>query len=375
MKIAIINITGGGISGGYKKYLKNMLPRMSRHHEIEAILCASPQNLAVLSWFEVMDNVTFVNCKPFNVFGNKDTGLHNQLEHFHPDVIFVPIERYFKHRNIPTVCMLQNMLPMVPIRHSSMFETIRNKVQKAIAQKAVEGSRRIIAISGFVSEFMQQEWQIPSHKIGIVYNGVNLPQDEELTIPATVSPEWTGNFVFTAGSIELFRGLEDILRAVHHLRQHGWAERVIIAGSARPAMMSYYRKLQRLVDQLGVRENICWAGMLNENEMAWCYRNARAYIMTSRVEACPNTALEAMSYGTIIISTNVPPMYEFFGEAAKYYTPGDFRGLSEKIIEALNQTTKERIDISEVVVARALTFSWQKTVESTVDELKLAIKL
>lgn len=71
MKIAIINLTGGGMSGGYKKYLRNVLPRMAAHPDVEALLCAAPESLNVQGWFEPLSNVEFVNCKSYLfVFGS-----------------------------------------------------------------------------------------------------------------------------------------------------------------------------------------------------------------------------------------------------------------------------------------------------------------
>ena len=65
MRVAIINITGGGISGGYKKYLRNMLPRMAKNSEIENILCATPSSIDIQSWFSFLPKVKFIICKSF----------------------------------------------------------------------------------------------------------------------------------------------------------------------------------------------------------------------------------------------------------------------------------------------------------------------
>jgi len=65
MRVAIINLTGGGMSEGYRKYLRNVLSRMARHNDVEAILCASPESIDVQSWVNSMPNVRFVSCKPF----------------------------------------------------------------------------------------------------------------------------------------------------------------------------------------------------------------------------------------------------------------------------------------------------------------------
>jgi len=106
VKIAIINLTGGGISGGYRKYLQNILPKLAGYHEVEEVLCASPKSIKVQDWFRFLPKVNFISCKPFNF-------IHYALEHelkkalkiFSPDVIFIPVERYFKYDSkYGTIC-------------------------------------------------------------------------------------------------------------------------------------------------------------------------------------------------------------------------------------------------------------------------------
>lgn len=373
LRIAILNLTGGGMSGGYKKYLKNLLPRLSLHNNIEAILCASPITLLVNTWFGPMHNVTFVDCKPYSIISRKDEKLHRELDAFKPNVIFIPMERYFKYKNTPVVCMLTNMLPLINFQYITLRETLRNRIQRTVAHIAVKKSIRVIAVSNFVSDFMQREWKIALKKIGVVYHGVRVPPDEYLVAPTTVPIEWSGNFFFTAGSIEPYRGLEDILLASRLLLHNGYNIKIVVAGSARPILKSYFRKIHELVNKFGLHQNICWAGCLNEKEMAWCYQNARAYIMSSRVEACPNTALEAMSHGCHIISTKAPPMKEIFEETAEYYEPGDEKKLASCIIDTLQNSLEFRKSSSQAAVKRALEFSWEATVEKTISELKKTI--
>lgn len=65
MRIAIINLTGGRMSGGYRKYLINVLPKMAMHSEAEAILCASPLSIDIQNWFNSLPKVIFITCKSF----------------------------------------------------------------------------------------------------------------------------------------------------------------------------------------------------------------------------------------------------------------------------------------------------------------------
>ena len=54
MRVAIINLTGGGMSGGYRKYLCNVLPRMAVYDDVGAILCATPESIGIQDWFDPM---------------------------------------------------------------------------------------------------------------------------------------------------------------------------------------------------------------------------------------------------------------------------------------------------------------------------------
>jgi len=137
MKIAIINITGGGMSGGYRKYLQNVLPRIAAHPDVEAILCATPDSIGVSDWFDPMPNVRFVSCKPFR-FLHYDAKLLRELEKFSPDVIFVPTERYFQFDKVPVVSMLQNMKPFVDIDGNPLSEQFRNWMRRADGKRALK---------------------------------------------------------------------------------------------------------------------------------------------------------------------------------------------------------------------------------------------
>lgn len=94
--------------------------------------------------------------------------------------------------------------------------------------------------------------------------------------------------------------------------------------------------------------------------------------MTSRVEACPNTALEALSYGCNTVSTKNSPMPEFFKETALYYQAGDIESFIVQVAKAIEgaDSTSRR----DAARRRADEFSWQHTAESTMNELENALR-
>jgi glycosyltransferase involved in cell wall biosynthesis len=107
--------------------------------------------------------------------------------------------------------------------------------------------------------------------------------------------------------------------------------------------------------------------------MAWAFEQCAAFVVTSRAEACPNLALEAMSHGAAIVSTLQDPMPEFFGDAAAYYTPRDPGDLAARLVATLADRAGARAR-GQVGMARAGTFTWRQTADQTIAELQRAVE-
>jgi glycosyltransferase involved in cell wall biosynthesis len=222
-----------------------------------------------------------------------------------------------------------------------------------------------------VRDFLIQRWHVDEKKIGIVYHGIEQPP----TVCETIKPSGIDRrnefpIIFTAGSIRPARGLEDVIRAVALVRQRGVRLALLIAGEAGPASARYKEYLVRLTSRLGIESQVVWAGELEPLEMSWCFYHCAAYVMTSRVEACPNTALEAMSHGALCISADNPPMPELFGDAAVYYPSTLVEALADRLATSVLEISEgERETLRHAAARRARQFSWQRASDRTIDEL------
>jgi glycosyltransferase involved in cell wall biosynthesis len=97
--------------------------------------------------------------------------------------------------------------------------------------------------------------------------------------------------------------------------------------------------------------------------------------MTSRVEACPNIALEAMSHGAFCLAADNPPLPEFFQEAAIYYRPKCGEALAQTISSALAYSHGASALLRRQAGKRAGDFTWEETTERVIHELELATKM
>jgi glycosyltransferase involved in cell wall biosynthesis len=299
--------------------------------------------------------------------------LKKEIVAWKPDVVFVPTARGVACGDKPVVTMVRNMEPLVmPFSGNPVSERFKNIGRLLAARRACRRANRVIAVSNYVKNWLVRKWNIKEQEIGVVYHGVDPKSyiggsSESIVVSMESSP-----FLFTAGSIRPGRGLEDIIMALAIL-DTGKPVHLGIGGDVDRRMEAHCIRLKKMAVHLGIAERIHWLGKLNNAQMAWCYSHCEAFVMTSRVEACPNIALEAMSNGCITVASQNPPLPEFFAESAFYYPPKDAIGLAQAIGEALSLNDHEREAKSSTAKRIASGFSWKNCAVETVTELQKAI--
>jgi glycosyltransferase involved in cell wall biosynthesis len=367
MRVAIVNLTGGGMSGGYRKYLQELVPRLQARPEISWLGVAIPSSVEIPAIEEEL-----VARWPAGGYRSVRRWLQDWTASVRPDVVFIPTARWLPF-DAPTVVMVRNMEPLVvPFGGNPLPESGRNLFRARAARQACRRATRVIAVSRFVRSFLEERWKIDRSKLGVVYHGVTVPMDAGEVPKNPVVAALAGRpFLFTAGSIRPARGLEDLILALGKM-DRGLLIPLVIAGGVDPGMTRYAGRLKALAEGEGVAEGIVWGGSLSPGGMQWCYREATAFVMTSRTEACPNIALEAMACGVLPVSTNDPPMPEMFGEAAAFYAARDPESLARSLRTLLSRSDEERRALSARAITRAREFDWDRCASETLVELQKA---
>jgi glycosyltransferase involved in cell wall biosynthesis len=363
--VAIVNLTSGGISGGYLKYLESLIPLLRQDPRVSRLDVFIPEG------------VHLPGCASLRTWPPRDgvTGfpaLRADLARLAPDVVFFPTARRVDCGAVPTVVMVRNMEPLaVPFGGNTWRESLRNIARARVARAACERASRVIAVSNYVKGFITDRWHLPASRIARVYHGVHAPDAASAIAPPSLAG--VRRFVFTAGSIRPARGLEDLIRAAPALLRDHPDLAIVIAGKADAVAHAYEARMQHLAAKLGVARAILWTGQLSQMEMAWGYERCAAFVVTSRAEACPNVALEALSHGAPVVSTSQEPMPEFFKETATYYRPAHEAQLASRVSEMMTEPAAAAARRRETARARAAEFPWHRTADETVTELQRAI--
>jgi glycosyltransferase involved in cell wall biosynthesis len=370
MQVAVVNLTSGGMSGGYRKYLSRIVPLLQENPHVSRLdVFVPPQTLESLDVRQ-----EYLQAWPETDFLRRNIWLKRRLQNLSPDVIFVPTSVWLDYK-LPTVIMVRNMEPLVvPFNGNSLSESIKNLARAFFAKRACQHADRIIAVSQYVQDFLTERWGIPEQKISLVYHGIDdPPSDSQCVRPELFKERKLDSFLFTAGSIRPARGLQDIIRALAILSRENLRLRLVVAGAPSSSSHSHFRAIKQLAERLGVAGQVIWAGRLSSFEMAWCYRHCEWFVVTSRAEACPNIVLEAMSHGCEIVSSCQPPMPEFLRDAALYYEPENADSLARSLQTALFSSDHERERRRKAAKVRAADFDWNRTVSETTKQLTLAI--
>ena len=366
MRVAVVNLTSGGLSGGYRTYLRELVPRLARHHDIGALSVALPPG----SGFDA-DSLG-APCAEWSPGTRPAPWVRAFVRDHDVDVVFIPTARWCDTGR-PVVVMVRNMEPLVrPWTGNSLRDGLRNVLRRVAAREACRRADRVIAVSDFVSSVLSSRWSIPAGRIGVVRHGVAPAlRPEELERPPGVGADGAP-FIFTAGSIRPARGLEDLIGALPQMT-YAPSLQLVIAGHVDSGAERYARRLRMMAESLGVADRVTWTGNLSTSAMRWCFTNAACFVTTSRVEACPNTALEAMAQQALSVATNVAPMPEFFADCARYYTAGDARSLADAVRATLALSPSEAQHLRGRAGQRAGHFTWDGTADRTVDELRRAL--
>jgi O-antigen biosynthesis alpha-1,2-mannosyltransferase len=366
VRLAVACLSRGGLSGGFRKYLRSLVPLLRAEPRLQALdVFVPPAVVDALAAGGLPDLRTWPEDDPRRGFPR----LRAELSALGPDMVFVP-SAWHLDGGPPCVVMVRNMEPLEqPLRGHTLRAGLANLARAYVARRACRRATRVIAVSHHVERTVVERWGLDPAKVGVVPHGVD-PPGGDARKPTTPGIPDRG-FLFTAGSIRPARGLEDALDALAFRGERSPV--LVVAGEADADTRAHFRRLRERAARRGLAERVIWAGGLGPSEMRWCFEHCAAFLMTSRAEACPNVVLEAMSHGCLSVSIGRPPMTELFGESAVYYRGGDARDLAERIglVLGLAEETAERR--RQAARERVAPFTWARTAERTVSELEKAL--
>lgn len=230
---------------------------------------------------------------------------------------------------------------------------------------SVSRANRIIAISESTKRDLMAHFGVSADKVRVIYCGVDSPlkPDSDSTGVAQLRARYSlpEKFILYLGTIEPRKNIVRLLRAFAHAKRDArLPHRLVLVG----ARGWKYEKVDRVVEEESIENDVIFTGYAPQEELAPWYRAADLFVYPSLYEGFGLPPLDAMAYGTPVVTSNAASLPEVVGDAALTVTPEDERALADAIVRALTDH-----QLREAMIARGITqaskFSWERAARET----------
>jgi phosphatidyl-myo-inositol alpha-mannosyltransferase len=203
-------------------------------------------------------------------------------------------------------------------------------------------------------------------KFFVIPNGVDLPNQNKIKNSRRTH-------ILFIGRIEINQKGLDLLLNSFKLISGRTRKKLIIAGSGTP---KENRTLRNLVNSLGLSHKVEIAGRVSGKKWEKILKGAWVVVIPSRYETFPLVALEALAYGSPVVSFNIEGLGWLPGTVSLKARKFNNKQLSEHIL-ALSSDTKERRRLVRNIPKFINSYSWDNIAvkyDQAMEEVLLAKK-
>ena len=285
----------------------------------------------------------------------------SQIKGWKPDLVH---ETYFSlNRSAPASCpVVLTVFDMIPELEAIASQA---KSRTAIAQAsgldsikrtAVQRADHIICISEHTRGDLLKLYQVPAHKVSVVYLGCD---------PATVqnasanANRESRPYLLYVGLREGYKNFENLLLAIAQAPALQAEFDVLAFGGG-----TFTAAEQTLIARLGFKSNQVRQQAGNDATLNEAYQNAAAFVYPSAYEGFGLPPLEAMARNCPVISSSTSSMPEVIGSAGEYFDPQSIDCISHSI-EAVVFSKDRTQELIKLGNERVKLFTWQRCAQET----------
>jgi glycosyltransferase involved in cell wall biosynthesis len=278
-----------------------------------------------------------------------------------PDLLFVPAHV------IPLVCRP----PAIAVIHDVGYLWYRSAYSPLAwillylgTLRNARGARTVVVDSLATAHDVQRHLAVRPERIRVAYLGG--PDVRELAPEESLRARYRlpEQFFLFVGTLQPRKNVPTLLRAFAIARRHlGGGVALALAGQAGRGAPA----LKNLASALGISNSVRWLGYVPEEDRPGLYASAAAFVFPSLYEGFGLPVLEAMAWGTPVITSNVSSLPEVAGGAGILVDPRD----ADALAEAMAQVLEDRSLAARLVAAgrvQAARFRWDtcaEVIEST----------
>jgi glycosyltransferase involved in cell wall biosynthesis len=348
---------------GIGTYVRNLLRELARQDQTtEFVLLCRPEDCAAGAGLGGNFRAVPIRAQPYSAAEQILVPLDLRREGV--DLFHAP------HYTLPPFTPCRSVVTIHDCIHLMFPQYLPNRLAWAYARAsmwvATHRSDRVLTVSETSKRDILRFFQIPPEKIEVIYNAIDerfwtAPEEEEL-VRVRDRYQLNDPFLLYAGNIKPHKNLERLIDAFHRLRRSDGFDnlKLVIIGHEG----SRYALLRHAVHRHQLHKHVRFFGFVPDATLAVLYRLASVFVFPSLYEGFGLPPLEAMASGTPVVASNVSSLPEVAGNAALLVDPQDPDAIAGAIRIVLTDGTL-REELRARGLARARTFSWEKSVART----------
>ncbi|MFZ1250262.1 MAG: glycosyltransferase family 1 protein [Candidatus Microsaccharimonas sp.] len=231
----------------------------------------------------------------------------------------------------------------------------KQKIGKYVFKAAVKSNNHIITTSDYTKKELFDFFpDTPEEKVSTIYESSDV---------STVSPR---KFQLPFRKYIMYVGQQSDYKNIKRL---GDAHQLLLAKYPDLGLVLVGKKnASALINEAYFKDkkytNIVYTDYVDDSHLSWLYTHATAYAFPSLMEGFGLPGLEAMGYGTPVVSSNATCLPEVYGQAAHYFNPTDTSDMAEAIDQILSDD-KLRTRLAKAGYKQIKKYSWKKQAQQT----------
>ena len=343
----------GGISRYFYELVREFSDRQDINCEIPLVVSNNHyiSDKKFVNYMDLLANKQFRGkMRIFNYLNKANTILklkQQKFDVFHPTYYDPYFLTYLGNK--PFVLTVYDMIHE---KFSDMFSpTDKTTEQKRLL---VEKATKIIAISQSTKKDLIELFGTDESKIEVVYLGNSMFPKANISIGYEIPKKYL-LFVGGRGS---YKNFERFIKSITELLNQDQELFVVCTGGGKFNSSEIQQFSERGISKQVLQYN------LDDDSLAYFYKNALAFIFPSLYEGFGIPVLESFACGCPLLCSDVSSLPEVAGEAACYFDPYSEESIRDAVLRVLDDTNLRK-DLIAKGQERLKQFSWQQTAEQT----------
>lgn len=353
-RIGILNLTSTVGTGGVFQYTMNLIEALRNDKKNKYFVfykdpefekfCENSQNFKLIPMSIIENKLSKFSRKIATLFDFKSPmlGIYNVIKENKIDILIDPTSSPIGfHLDLPYIVVIHDVMhkyyPDFP-EYSLKKRILRDLTYK----RAANHSQLVVVDSYQTKEDLVRFYKIEREKIKVIPSCISwyiykYKDLEESSINEIINKyKIPQKFIFYPAQFWHHKNHLRLIESLYLLKKkYNIKIPVIFVGTPKKDSKETFIKIMKMIDELGMVDQILCLGYLTEEEVVALYKRATALVFPSLIGPTNIPPLEAMALGTPVLCSDLFSMPKQIGDAGLLFDPFNIEDMAEKIYRIL----------------------------------------